>query len=100
MNNTQLIPENSCPSRMVGGQGAMRLNGKKAHAHSMKWLEATIEQRKRHAELQRVLSKRKKATKLMQDDQHRKVMAKKILNSTFHFDTHGAVGRSPLSQLD
>ena len=88
------------PQQNSESQDLPMFQGKKVHAHSMKWLEATVESRKRRAELQRVLVKRKKASKMMQDDHHRKVMAKKLLNSTFHFDTRGAVGRSPLCQLD
>jgi hypothetical protein len=48
---------------------------RKTHAVGIQWLEADREQRLRREELQRVLTKRKKASKQMAIDQHSKGMA-------------------------
>ena len=89
---------------MIVGQSHLdhihKTRTRKAHAVGLKWLEADREQKLRRDELQRVLTKRKKASKQMAIDEHSQGMAGQILNSTFTFDMNGAVGRSPLSQLD
>jgi hypothetical protein len=48
---------------------------RKTHAGGLKWLEADREQKHRREELQRVLTKRKKASKQMAIDEHSKGMA-------------------------
>lgn len=53
----------------------MKTRTRKTHAVGLKWLEADREQKFRRDELQKVLTKRKKASKQMAIDEHSKGMA-------------------------
>ena len=60
--------------------------GRKVHAMNFNWLQQSRAQRLRQAELQRVLNKRTIASKNMKENSEQKIMAKKLLNSTFDME--------------
>lgn len=85
MTTEGLFPEDKDHQASRGKPGKS-FQGRKVQVMNFNWLQQSREQRLRQAELQRVLNKRSVASKNMKEDSEQKIMAKKLLNSTFDME--------------